>query len=74
MDLPSSMQLNDSVVAKMSLQDRRCNTFGIDVCWIVVRCDSLDVEKACGLDVLHEEVAQSDVLGLLVEPKLVAEA
>ena len=32
--------------------------------------DSLDVHKPSGLDVLHKEVAQSDVLRALVEPSL----
>ena len=34
----------------------------------------LDVHKPSSLDVLHEEVSQSDVLGPFVEAKLVAEA
>ena len=67
------VQFNDSIVAKMSLQDRRCDTLGVDVDWIVVGRNSLDVHKPSSLGVLHKEVAQSDVLGALVEPKLVAE-
>ena len=74
-DLPLfDVQFNDFVVAKMLLQDKRCDTLGVDVCWIVVGGTSLDVHKPSSLDVLHKEVAQSDVLGALVEPKLVAEA
>ena len=73
-DLPLfDVQFNDSVVAKMSLQDWRCDTLGVDVCKVVVGGNSLDVHEA-GLDVSAQEVAQGDVLGALVEPKLVAEA
>ena len=68
------VQFNDAVVTKMSFQNRRCNALGVDVSWIVVRCHSLDVPKACSLDVLHEEVSQSDVLRPFVEAELVAEA
>ena len=68
------VQLNDSIVAKMLFQHLRCDTLGVDVGRIVVRRCSLDVDKACGLDILREEAAQSDVLRSLVEAKLVAEA
>ena len=47
------VQFNDASVTKMSFQ--RCDAIGVDVCRIVVRCHSLDVHKACSLDVLHEE-------------------
>ena len=36
-----------------------------------MRCDSLDVDKACGLDVLHKEVAQRKCLERLLKPKFV---
>ena len=39
-----------------------------------MRCDPLDVHKPGSLDVLNKEVSQGDVLGPLVEAKLVAEA
>ena len=43
-DLPLfDVQFNDSVVTKMSLQDRRCDTLGVDVCRIVVGGNPLDV-------------------------------
>ena len=69
------VQFNDSIVARLSLQDWRCHTLGVDVCRVVVivRGNSLDVDEASRLDVLHKEVAQCDVLGALVEPKPVAE-
>ena len=35
---------------------------------------SLDVDEACGLDVLQKGVAQGDVLRAFVEAKLVVEA
>ena len=74
-DLPVfDVQFNGAVVTKMSLQNRWCDALGVDVSWIVVRCHPLDVHKACSLDVLHEEVSQSDVLRPFVEAKLVAEA
>ena len=75
-DLPLfDVQFNEAVVTKMSFQNWRCDTLGlgVDVCRIVVRCRSLDVHKACSLDVLHEEVSQSDVLRPFVESELVAE-
>ena len=68
------MQFNASAVGKRSLQDGRCDALGVDVSWIVVGSNSLDVDEACGLDVLHKEVAQGDVLKAFVQPKLVAEA
>ena len=67
-------QFSDSVVSKMSLQHWRRDALGVDVCWVVVGCDLLDVDEAGGPDVLHKEVAQSDVLRALVQPKFVAEA
>ena len=74
-DLPLfDVQFNEAVVTKMSLQNWRCDALGVDVSWIVVRCHSLDVHKACSLDVLHEEVSQSDVLRPFVEAELVAKA
>ena len=74
-DLPLfDVQLNDAVGTKMSFQDWRCDARGVDVCRVVVRCRSLDVRKACSLDVLNEEISQSDVLRPFVEAELVAEA
>ena len=73
-DLPLfDVQFNDAVVTKMSFQNWRCDALGVDVSRVVVRCHSLDVHKACSLDVLHEEVSQRDVLRPLVEAELVAE-
>ena len=76
-DPPSfGVRLNDSVVTKMLLQlfqHLRCDTVGEDVRGIVVGRHSLDVDKACGLDVLDKEVAQGDALRAIVESKLVAE-
>ena len=73
-DLPLfDVQLGDAVVTKMSFQNWRCDTLGVDVCRIVVGCNPLDVHKPSSLDVLHKEVSQRDVLGPFVEAKLVAE-
>ena len=48
-------------VTKMSLQDWRCDTLGVDVGGIVVWGNPLNVRKTCSLDVLHKEVAQSEL-------------
>ena len=73
-DLPLfDVQFIETLVTKMSFLNRRCDALGVDVCRIVVRCHSLDVRKACSLDVLHEEVSQRDVLRPFVEAELVAE-
>ena len=73
-DLPLfDVQFNDVVVTKMAFQDRRCDALGVDVCRIVVRCHSLDVHKACSLNMLNKEVSQSDVLRPFIEAELVAE-
>ena len=75
----SCTQSRCSLVCSLScvedvIQHWRCSTLGVDVSWVVVGCNSLDVHKACGLDVLHKEGAQHDGFGALVEPKPVAEA
>ena len=43
-------QFNDAIVTKMSFQNLRCDTLGVDVCRIVVRSHSLDVHKPSSLD------------------------
>ena len=37
------------------------DTLGVDVCWILVGGNSLDVRKPSSLDVLRQEVAQCNV-------------
>ena len=41
----------------MSIQDRRCDTLGVDVGWIGVGCNPLDAREASSLDVLCKEVS-----------------
>ena len=70
-DLPFfDVQFNDAVVTKMSFQNWRCDTLGVDVCRIVVRCHSLDVHKSCSLGVLHEEASRAMCSDRLLRPSL----
>ena len=68
---PFDVQFNDTVVTKMSLQNWRCDTLGVDVRRIVVRCSPLDVRKPSSLDMSWtKRYLNAMCLDLLLRPSL----
>ena len=62
------VQLNDSIVSKMSFQHRRCDILGIDVRWIVDVPRWMLTRPVAWMSCT--KVVQGDVLRALVQPGL----